>query len=368
MKIGILTIQFNNNYGGFLQAYALQNFLICKGHDVTIINLNNNKLSRINKLKFIIKGIINTILRFESFPIFSSIYEFKGKKMHTFVSKHIKLSKPFNDRDEYIKFCNNSDFNAFIVGSDQVWRPEYVKYIYDYFLDFINNDIIKISYAASFGTDNPNYSTKEINLCGECLSKFKAISVRETSAISVMEKFKWVTENVITVLDPTLLLSKSHYEKLIENYSPTISYKNKILSYILDDNDEIDNILCEAENTMKLKSINIINPKKWKNINYVMPAIEEWLCAFRDASFIITDSFHGMVFSIIMQKPFAVYINSDRGITRFTSLLSMLNLDNRIIRNNIESLINEKINWNEVNDLLDYQKMKSEKFITTNLN
>lgn len=368
MKIGILTIQFNNNYGGFLQAYALQYFLTCKGHDVTIINLNNNKLSRINKFKFIIKGIINTVLRFESFPVFKSIYEFKGKKMHTFVSKHIKLSKPFKDRNEYIKFCNNSDFNAFIVGSDQVWRPEYVKCIYDYFLDFINKDIFRISYAASFGTDNPNYSAIDIRLCGEYLSKFKAISVRETSAITVMEKFKWTTENVITVLDPTLLLPKSHYEKLIENYRTKICYKDRILSYILDDNDDIHNILCEAENTMKLKSINIINPEKWKNINYVMPAIEEWLCAFRDASFIITDSFHGMVFSIIMQKPFAVYINSDRGISRFTSLLSMLNLDNRIIRNNIGLLIHEKINWSEVNTLLDYQKKKSEKFITNSLN
>lgn len=220
--------------------------------------------------------------------------------------------------DKEIKdYIESENFDAFIVGSDQVWREEYSPSIKNFFLDFLepNDNRKKIAYAASFGKRNDYISEKNFSYCKGLIKKFDAISVREKSGLEIL-KDDFNIQTGIKVLDPTLLLSKEDYLKIIK--PKDLRFKNNLVTYILDKNEKKINIINKIanENHYDIHEINA-------NYNgYKMHSISEWLGAFASAKFIITDSFHGCVFSIIFNKPFIVISNNDRGLDRFISLLS----------------------------------------------
>lgn len=368
MRIAILTLAFNNNYGGFLQAYALQTALMSLGHDVYILNYRKNKIY----YKQLLKKAVHSLIALKNPATnltFAQIYKYKGQKMHMFVKKYMHLSEQLSSQKDIKQFCKKKDINAIVVGSDQVWRPQYVSNISDYFLGYIDDNIIKFSYAASFGTDKPEYTQKENLICKTSLKQFKAIGLREISGFKTLNYLKWDSEKAQIVIDPTLLLPKEHYESLLINYQPQNDYENKILTYILDIDNELKQTITTAKQKLKKSDINIIDLNKWKSDNYIMPPIEEWLTAFNKASFIITDSFHGMVFAILMEKPFAIYINKGRGSTRFNSLLSQLELSSRIISstNPIEKIIETPIDWKKNNMKLNDLRELSYQFIIDTL-
>jgi len=115
----------------------------------------------------------------------------------------------------------------------------------------------------------------------------------------------------------------------------------------------------------KLRKKYIMDPVLWKNFDYQLPSIEKWLRGIYDSKMVITDSFHGMVFCIIFNKPFWVIINKDRGAERFESLLSFLHLENRMITNesDFDFRYNEDINWQNVNNVIEKMKIESINFL-----
>lgn len=366
MKIGILTLPFNNNYGGYLQTYALMTVVKSLGHDSILLFRLHNRRPFKWRYRHFLKNLLKLILfKQHDKLILSQNYELqqKGKLMMPFINKYIPRTKAVYST-KGLKSLIKNHFDVIIIGSDQVWRPDYVPQITDYYLSFLNNDKIKrISYAASFGTEAPIYSNDEQTICGQGLKKFHAVSLRETSGINIIKRFGWTCTQPSIVLDPTMLLTKEYYNKLLLKH-PGAS-RNKIFCYILDQSEVVQSIISTICEETKLTTYHIIDEKHWKEKDYLMPSIEDWLTGIRDSEYVVTDSFHGTVFSIIFNKKFVVYANKERGIDRFLSLLNLFNLTNRIAYNEeeVKQVLSTPIEWDTINILLKKEREKSMQYL-----
>ena len=363
MRIAILTQPLKANYGGILQAYALQNTLNKLGHASTIIE--QQYIQEINYLRIFFelpKRLFTKYILKKRKYIFSeranNIKQIEIRKYtNSFISEYIinKFITNYNQIDL-------TQFDAFIVGSDQVWRPLYNwGEIEKMFLSFIPKEkkIKRISYAASFGNNEWEFTDEQTETCKELLSRFDAVSVREIDGIELCRKYL-KREDAVWVLDPTLLLDRNDYENLCKNV-PCLE-ENTLCAYILDLNNDI---------VLKLKTIADKKRLKLKIVsadNNCTLSVPEWVAMFRDAKCIITDSFHGTVFSIIFNKEFYSITNIERGGSRFTSLLSLFGLINRL-NNSINeiSLVEDTINWDSVNAKRDALKLYSINFLTSSL-
>ena len=288
-----------------------------------------------------------------------------------------KYTEPFIEkyiRRVYTKDFSNireKDFNVLIVGSDQIWRPKYFySKIENAYLDFAKEWKIKrITYAASFGTEEWEYTEEQTNNCATLLKKFNAVYVRESSAVQLCnDNFGVKAEHV---LDPTMLLCKEDYIKLFKDYNTAQSDGN-LFCYILDEGEEKKSIIdCIAkEKGLKPFYVN----SRYEELDApleerIQQPVEKWLRAFNDAEYIVTDSFHACVFSIIFNKPFIVYGNRERGLARFKSLLSIFGLEERIVSTKEEATkaISKPINWERVNEVHRLWKEKSMSFLVNNL-
>lgn len=368
MKIGILTQPLRTNYGGLLQAYALQTILKQLGHDVTIIDRcypkTQSLLSKILRVKNIIIGrdVACTNANKKSFV---------EENTSRFISKNYKLSNPIYTTEELKAYQQMEKLGAIIVGSDQVWRPRYSPNIYNYFLDFAEGKEVKrYSYAASFGVDNWEYNQHETEVCSKLAKLFDKISVREASAVNLCKEHLGVEAE--HVLDPTLLLSQADYKALLKRN--THASDGNLFTYILDAGAEKQSIINKISEAAGLKPY-ICMPKlkfTYKNAKKSLndcqfPAVEQWIQSFIDAEMVITDSFHGTAFSIIFNKPFWVLGNPRRGNTRMESLLATFNLKERIISSEkIDSKdLNASINWESVNAIKEALREKSIDFLTS---
>lgn len=374
-KIAILTQPLITNFGGTLQAFALQKILVDKGYEVETINYQYREMSWINKILSTLK---NFFIRRKKVIHFSVEEKNIIKSKHTrFIQDNIKYSKEFKDKLNLKKYFEIKKFDAVIVGSDQVWRVAYSPDIELFFLDFLeeNKMIKKIAYSASFGIDKWQFLGEKNDKIKSLVEQFDTVSVREKNAIKLCNEYWGI--NVEHTLDPTLLLLQNDYKRLVDKAGIVNNKNTGIFCYILDDNKNKLKIIDFIENSLNKKSFYVRPAKKNKesfvidNYNdYIIPEIEEWLNAFIDADFIVTDSFHGTVFSIIFSKPFVSIVNIERGGSRFLSLLSELNLSDRMI-NNVEDItpdiLNRKINFDEVHKTLDKLRKCSINFLDSSL-
>lgn len=357
MKIGILTLPLHSNYGGLLQAYALQKYLKNRGHDVIIIDRQFDK-SFISRVKEKIKDI-----SFRGFLIKYRKSKILHKNTDYFINKYINpRTVPIYSSKSLKKKSKKYCFDLVIVGSDQVWRIDYTgKRTLNYFCNFLEPQVRKISYAASFGKDNwgeKKILTKEIE---NFLKNFEAISVREHSGVDICSStFQLYSQQHI---DPTLLLQAVDYNLLIENEKDS-QVNGNILSYTLDDHE--DKKICQDFIVQHFGGVSFKNNKPTKNTGFnSKPSVTYWLKSFAEADFVFTDSFHGTIFSLIYNKPFLVYGNEGRGLARFISILKHLGLENRLITNSKEltkDLLENKIDWPSVNRKIQYQRSRTNKY------
>ena len=367
MKIAILTLPLHTNYGGILQAYALQTVLQRMGHEVTLIDKSRT-------------------IPFYRFP-----YDICRRMFSKYIKKHVvvfgesKQRLYYSDITPFFKrnfnFFHVADldeiykkkFDVYIVGSDQIWRPIYCKNSYqniaDAFLLFASHQEVKrIAYAASFGVDTWEYSTTETRICRELIQRFDAVSVREKSGTGLCanyldyNKAKWV-------LDPTMLLDKEDYLVLI-NKANIPQSKANLFVYILDKTEEKESIINEILQETKFTSFECI--RRLEKDKYIAEPVEKWLRAFLDAEMIVTDSFHACVFAILFRKPFLAIANKDRGMARFTSLLELFGLLDRLVysysdfqKKNSQLLT---INYQLVDEILRKEREMSLSFLKNGLN
>ena len=235
MRIGILTLPLHTNYGGILQAYALQTVLERMGHEVSVITTPNKAKLPVWKWPYsypkrmIRKYILgkNEHVFFESY--YNRVYPIVGQHTLQFIDKYIHYFEVGKLLD-----LKENNFDAFVVGSDQVWRPMYYPTkIENAYLDFARDwNVKRMAYAASFGTSDWEYTAGQTRRCRELLRKFDVVSVREESAVGLCRKFLGV--NASHVLDPTMLLDVQDYIDLVESANVPKS-KGTLLYYILDE-------------------------------------------------------------------------------------------------------------------------------------
>ncbi len=380
MKIGILTLPLHTNYGGNLQAYALMSILKELGHQVYLIDRKKDRIAIKDVPITVVKRFIGKyILRRPGIELFKEYAEEQqlrilGKQTKVFLDKYVQpKTKAFYSSSMLHRELKDDQFEAIIVGSDQVWRPRYTPNIFDYFLGFLSpeSSTKRIAYAASFGTDEWTFTDQETIGCGGLLQKFSYVGVREDSGVILcQDKF---SISATHVLDPTMLIEESYYTKL---FTPSNQDKlsKKLLVYVLDENEDKARVINHIAETYNLEVSRVNSEVENKSIplkSRVAPPTEEWVKGFYEASFVVADSFHACAFAIIFNKPFVIYGNPKRGLTRFTSLLKMFELEDRLITDSSmlnDKLINTPINWERVNDLLSEHRINSKAFLENALN
>ena len=187
--------------------------------------------------------------------------------------------------------------------------------------------------------------------------------MRENSACGLCKEHFGV--DVKHVIDPTMLLHVEDYIKLVESAEVPRSPGN-MLSYVLDETEEKTVLIEKVANTKGLVPFRVnskVEDKYAQLSERIQPSVEQWLRGFYDAEFVITDSFHACVFSILYNKPFIAIGNSGRGLSRFTSLLSMFDLDDRILLNLTRDRQYKDINWTKVNTIMDDRREQAIDFL-----
>lgn len=376
MKIAIFTQPLHTNYGGLLQAFALQKALKKElNADSVTINIQMNQTFWM-KSKSLIKNGINKFLLLKG----NDLFDFKpnaeekthiGVHTDAFIRDHINTTKKVSRND--INYLRKLDKDAFIVGSDQVWRPKYSPNIYTYFFGFLNKTKrpITVSYAASFGVDEWEFTPKETKKCAALAKQFDAVSVREDSGVILCKNQLGVVAK--KVLDPTLLLDVGDYLKIMGN-TETQSKDDFLMFYVLDPELVKGPLVEKIIKNLNLR-VNSIMPLPFRKENAdkidkcVYPPVKSWLIGFYKAKFVVTDSFHGTVFSILFNKQFIALGNEQRGMSRFNSILKIFGLENRLVANidQIDDILKEKIDYLKVNEILVDEKEKSLAFLKQSL-
>ena len=372
MRIAILTLPIHSNYGGILQAYALQTTLQRLGHEVEILQKDCWIPPLRDLMPRYIRRVGAKLLKRPSQEIFIEKNKWKEKliiqsNLDRFKRKHLRMRIISSLKD-----VDGSEYDAVVVGSDQIWRKIFftgmwcspMEYAYAGFCD---KNIKRISYAASFGLSDCNeYTPEEITLCKRAISRFEAVSVREDTGIELCKNVFGV--EAVQVVDPTMLLTANDYIDILE---ATESHESgEILTYILDNSIFKEDVVKKVEKEFNYTSFSINRPENDRSIpiiDRIQPSMDTWLSGFRKAKVVITDSFHACVFSIIFNKPFIAIGNKGRGMTRFDSLLKQFGQEMRLITNHYpgREWLYEIMNCPNVN--LDAEREGSISFLRENL-
>ncbi|MBA4317080.1 MAG: polysaccharide pyruvyl transferase family protein [Flavobacterium sp.] len=384
MKLGILTLPLTTNYGGLLQAYALQTVLTRLDHNVLIIDFRPRvcELTFLLKLgSFVKRAFLKWVLRrpgimnpFISHPNLEQ-RKYIAKNTNLFIEKKLNRTTQICIPEEF-KLLDNYSFDGYIVGSDQVWRSLYSPDVASYFLAFVPDraNSKRIAYAASFGVEDWEMTPETTKICLEHAKKFDAVSVRENTAVELCRKYLEI--EAMQVLDPTFLLKREDYLEIIREDNLELEAPKGVFAYILDDSFEKQKIVAQVASLLHTSFFMGLPQGKFSDVGpsrineCVIPSVASWLKGFANAEYVVTDSFHGCVFSVIFNKPFLAIGNKDRGMTRFNSLLKMFKLENRLIQSLddlSDQVIEAKIDYDRVNQIWELELEKSMSFLSAAL-
>jgi len=308
MKVGIITFHWATNYGAVLQTYALQEALRALGHDVEIINYKPTQYD----------DTLWPFIRFRKFLNLKSyiITRKKEAKLSEFRLEYLEQTCRFRTLKSLRKGIK--DYDVLITGSDQVLNPSFLEHgerngSTAYFLDFGGGKVKRYAYAASFGV-----TTYPQNLCEyvkPLIMRFSAVSSRENTGVGIFRQMG--ARHPVVVCDPTLLHRHDFYDRLINDMAEPKSKSVGVTSYFLRGRDQ------QVAETLKVVNASLISDE----------SIEEWISAIKHSEHLITNSFHGVMFSLIYHIPFSVVLSTKDNVgmnDRFYTILQPLGLTNRI--------------------------------------
>ena len=383
-KIGIITTFKANNYGAELQAFALQNKLKRLGYDSYLIDylfyknrqhkpckesrpLRKFTLSKSLKNKFLYRIVLPLIDLYGDY--FNNDLRIRKKNFLSFHEKNSNLTQTFYSYKEL--YNTNFDFDVYCVGSDQVWNPNTATSIEPYFLTFAPHKAKKISYASSFGVSKIQEPELR-NRYKQLLNNIKILSSREMQRVQLIKEI--TGRDAINVLDPTLLLNKKEWEEfaICDN-----AYKNGkyIVLYNIHESDAILSLAYKIHKEtgypiLKICKRAILLPKYKNVINIKTAGPAEFIGLIKNAGFVITNSFHGTVFSILFEKKFfSIMPEKANNNSRVEDFLRLLKLEDRLFYdssipiNSIE--YNTPINYESVKQSINYYKDKSIEYLIT---
>lgn len=348
MKICTITCHDVYNHGASLQAYALMTYLKNRGNEVEIINYKPDYLSRHYKLFTIDnpkweKNIFTKSI-YLALKIPCKIPGLKRKKsFDEFREKYLIITKNKYESNEELK-KNLPKADAFLCGSDQIWNSLHQNgRDLAFYLDFVPENKIKASYAASFATETIDDKYKE--MVKKSISKLDGVGIREESGVNIVKKLG--IDNAINVVDPVFLLDKKQWNNIGEE-----KFEEKyILVYDFDNNPLVEKLARDISKAKGCKIYTISHYKAGyedKSFRYSGP--ETFVSLVRDAEFVISNSFHAVVFSLIYEKQIAIVNRTEAINTRMRDLLEGLGIKDRLIEN-------EKIEINNLLRLVDYRNI-----------
>ena len=362
MRVGIVTQPLEMNYGGILQNWALQQVLKRLGHEPLTIDA----YQRYAGPHIIYRNIANFarwVIRRRCEGRFNLHLPYRGAVRQeftgAFIEEHIDKTRPIWKYQRSL--VERYALDALVVGSDQVWRVEYNSdHIEDMYLAFAQGLPLKrVVYAASFGIDEWQYTPEQTTTCAALAQQMDAISVREHSGIDLCRDHLGV--EATCVFDPTLLLNAQDYNDIID--SDTDGDEPYLAVYCLDINDakrDFFNRLA-AERGLQVRYFTM----GW----HARFTVGQWLAMIARSSMVVTDSFHGTVFSILFGKEFYTLCNPQRGNTRIAGLLTQLGLEQRLV-SDVDPVEpgDVAIDWQDVNSRLDAEREHSIRFLSDSLN
>lgn len=348
-KVGIVTIIDNNNYGNRLQNYAVQtilNHFELKNESINnsvVLNTKNKYIFR--KLKYLRKDNYN------SYDI-----NYRRKKSFLYFNNFMNITlKKFTIYSKY-------KYNYLVVGSDQVWNPNFGR-LSD--LDLLNvncrNNTKKIAFSASFGVNElPNHLDKQKLL--KCFNDFDAISVREDAGKEILKDLGYKGE-VAVLVDPTMVLTASEWDKVAKK--PEMLKTDKyILNYFL--GDLFKERMSEIQRVAKENNCEVINILD-KNSPFYECGPSEFLYLEKHAFLICTDSFHSSVFAVLYNRPFIVFDREQENVvnmnSRLDTLISKLKLENRKYNGKCITYENMHHDYTEAYKQLEIERKKSKEFL-----
>ena len=361
MKIGTTTFTWVENYGAALQAHALQKFLQDRGHDVHIINFRVSP-ARTGFKRWLGRNLAACEMKWKTY-LFD---RFRRQQMRFTPETFLSAKDLAKVKDR---------FDLLITGSDQVWNPKWLAQfegLFDLcFLSFGGANTRRISYAASIGhSDLRTIKAEWQKLMAERLKAIDAISVREKSGVTLIEQLCWRSD-AVHVVDPTLLLERSHYDALAGR---TGKAKRVVFSYMLHgmENDAVPAIRSISTN-LKLKAVKCDGQRTALHPGYTLPSPRGWLRQIRDAEFVVTNSFHAVIFCLIFHQPFiALVIEGEIGSmnSRILEILGSVGLASRVFSPGMEvtkAFLDQAIDWKEVDRLICQLKESGIKFLSEQL-
>lgn len=362
MRICILTQPLGANYGGILQAYALQRVLKDMGHDVTTLRFSPQASwwvpSGAKKIVLTLRRFLSKYLKGNKRIVYcdpEAQTRYAFRELNRFINENIKHLnvKPPLTQDEL------PAFDAFVVGSDQVWRPVYSPCLPNFYLDFLSESSVKrIAYAASFGVDTWEADESTTTRLQVLAHKFDAISVREESGIALCREHLGVQADLMP--DPTLLLSADDYLALCT--APQNECEDYIAAFFLDQDESERSFVDHLSKQLKLP-VRYIGNFDWVT---GVDSIESWILGISRARFVVTSSFHGTVFSLLFRKEFLSIINRERGASRFESLMKTVHLEDRLLDKTqlgASPIERPDIPWDIVSTALDQMRQKGIRFL-----
>jgi hypothetical protein len=365
MKIGIMTFWWSDdNYGQLLQCYALQKYLRDAGHDAYLIRYDpRNDYEKTPALRKVIKAfnpvkLFDFLLRKIVTP--GIIEQNKQRRFDEFRNKYIRQSERIYY--SYRELVDNPpEADVYIVGSDQVWNhlnelSRNGKILRAFLLDFGKAEAKRIAYAASFGRDT--ITDDFADFCMPLLRRFDYVSVREKSGVELCRQMgvkdaKWVP-------DPTMLLTASDYRALYSTINQSESEGPYCLLYMLKNECDFPiKAVYEWAKIINIKVLYITGNLKYDKYEKVYATILEWLYLIDKAEYVITNSFHCSIFSLLFQKKFGIIPLKGKLVgmnSRFVSLFEQFGIGQRFIGNSFD-VLDTNINWNKIGDI--FKKIRS---------
>lgn len=374
MKIAILTHPLELNYGGILQNYAMHVVLKRLGHEPITIDRHNRKKFKsfgVALLSFVKRNVLATLGK--DVPTmwnpFCSDEDMKilSENMRHFVDDNITCTERIYS-DDLERIDKKYLFDAYVVGSDQVWLDAYCP---NSFLDFVERKNVKmIVYAASSGPNIFFKNEVKLSLCKKLVKNFVGVSVREQFLVDLCKNY--MNCDAQLVLDPVLLLDCEDFLPLIHKDDVGDDF---VFSFLLDESNEKNDVASFVCRCLGLESVCCKPEEKYvkgvtKNIEICKnPPVDYWLSCVKNSRFVVTDSFHCVVFSIVFRKNFLVVANKKRGVKRIESLLTLLGLENRLVDADsvCDDLVQMRVNYDLVYEKIERMRICSMDFLRRSL-
>ncbi|MBR2289898.1 MAG: polysaccharide pyruvyl transferase family protein [Clostridia bacterium] len=361
MKINTKTVTFHSaiNYGAILQTIALQAVIQNNGYNNMVIDYNDRCMDVYKPLYLNVKGLKNKVIKVIKFFLFGKRINKKNKIFERFIADNIILTPKIKNIEQLNSIVNSND--TLITGSDQVWNTDFFEDVPDvYTLNFGTADNKRISYAASIGQDSidEKYQEDFINK----ISRLRHISVREETAKQLLQTLG-INNNIEVTADPTMLLTKDEWTHLIRAYDSKEKEKY-ILAYTMDLNKEYIDIANYMSQITGYKIIYLdMRNLGFKNVlrNAFYDNPYEFINLIKNAEYVITNSFHGTVFSIIFNKKFWNIPHRTRG-SRMIDMLKKFNLSQRLVTTLDDfkkKNYDENIDYDAVNKILENERKSS---------